>query len=92
MKRERIQFLVTCSIGYTTRAERREAIAAAREDVLATSTGPISRPVRATLVKHPHLRPISLRKSWDRMEESRRLRLRLKSVERRTLTWRGDPR
>ncbi len=51
MKRERVQFLVTVSLGYDTRAERREAIAAARENLLAVSEGRTARPVKATLVK-----------------------------------------
>ncbi len=78
MKRERIQFLVTCSIGYSTPAERREAIATARQDLLAVRTCgiPGSRPVRATLVKKPHFRPMSLRATYAKMEADRGLRVK----------------
>lgn len=64
MKRQRIQFLVTCSIGYDTPAERREAIAAARENLLAVSGGRESRPVKATLVTVP-------RGTWHSARERR---------------------
>ncbi len=51
MKRERIQFLVTCSIGYETPAERRYCVAASRDNLLAVSEGHLTRPIKATLVK-----------------------------------------
>lgn len=57
MKRERVQFLVTCSLGYNTPAERREAIAAARENLLSVSEGRTARLVKATIVKDAALLP-----------------------------------
>ncbi len=66
MKRERIQFLVTCSIGYSTPAERREAISESRENVLAVRTGFVSRPVKATLVKP--FRHLSINAAWAKMD------------------------
>ncbi len=54
MKRERVKFLVTVSIGYETRADRREALKTAKEDMTDVSTlgsNCRSRVVRAVLVK-----------------------------------------
>lgn len=51
MKRERVQFLVTVSLGYETPAGRRYAVKTARNCLLGTELAHVARPVKATLVK-----------------------------------------
>ena len=51
MKREKVHFLVTATIGYNTPSERVGAIREARENLLSVRTRGVAEPKRAVLVK-----------------------------------------